>query len=303
MEVFVTGPTGVLGRPVLRLLAERGHRVRALARGEQRATAIRELGAEPVVAGLFDPDSLRLAVAGAEAVLHLATWIPAFSQAGRPGAWAENDRIRSEGTRRLVDAALGAGVSALVYPSVVFVYPDRGDEWIDAAATSPDPSPTAVVRSTLTAEVEVARFTAAGGRGVVLRMGLFYGPGAGSTEDTLRLARRGLASVIGAGGAYQSSVWVEDAASAVVAAMERAPAGVYDATDDDPLTRRELTSALAAAVGRHRLLRLPGPVARLLGGRPLMRSQRVSNRRLKEATGWSPSVPSAREGYRRLAAG
>src|SRR5205807_10536019 len=102
------------------------------------------------------------AVAGAEAVLHLATRLPAFSQASRPGAWAENDRIRSEGTRRLVDAALGAGVSALVYLSVVFVYPDRGDEWIDAAATPPDPSPTSVVRSTLTAEAEVARFTAAG---------------------------------------------------------------------------------------------------------------------------------------------
>ena len=303
MDVFLTGGTRVLGLPVVQLLRRAGHRVRALARDERGDAALRGAGAEPVHVDLFDPDGLRQAVAGSQAVLHLATRIPLSSRAGRPGAWAENDRLRTQGTRNLVDAALAAGASVVLYPSVVFVYPDRGAEWIDPA-TPPDPPQ--IVRSTLDAEREVARFTEAGGRGIVLRMGVFYGPACPTTLEQLALARRGLALTVGPGGAYQSSIWVDDAAAAVVAALQRAPAGVYDAVDDEPLTRRDLATALGPAAGRRRLVRVPWPVVRLAGGvgaRAIGRSLRVSNRRLKEATDWSPEVSSAREGYRRLAAG
>ncbi len=134
-------------------------------------------------------------------------------------------------------------------------------------------------------------------------MGAFYGPTAPTTREQLRLARRGLAMVVGPGSAYQSSIWVDDAAAALVAALERAPAGTYDAVDDEPLTRRDVAAAMAAAVGRRWLVRLPWLLARLAGGaaaRTVGRSQRVSNRRLREATGWSPEVPSAREGLRLL---
>jgi hypothetical protein len=67
--------------------------------------------------------------------------------------------------------------------------------------------------------------------------------------------------------------------------MERAPAGVYDAVDDEPLTRGDMARTIGLAVG-HRLVRLPWTAARLIGGdtaATLGRSQRVSNRRLREA--------------------
>jgi 2-alkyl-3-oxoalkanoate reductase len=291
VDVFVTGGTGVLGRPVLRLLRASGHRARALARDERAGAAIRELGGEPVRADLFEPAGLRPAVAGCEAVLHLATRIPTGPDAGLPGAWAENDRIRAEGTRSVVDAALAVGASAFVYPSVVLVYPDRGAEWLEAGAP---PSPPEHLRSTLVAEAEVARCTAGGGRGVVLRMGRFYGPSAAFSRDLVAAARgRGALTLNGADDAYQSLVWVEDAASAVLAALERAPAGVYDVVDDEPLTVAELAAVLASAVGRSHLDR---------PGRTRGRSQRVTNRRFREATGWSPAVRDARDGLRRLAA-
>ena len=167
--VFVTGATGVLGRATIPQLLASGYTVRALARSEENDAAIRALGAEPVRADLFDPDWLREAVAGADAVLHLATRIPPSSDMRRRSAWAENDRIRAEGTKNLVDAALEAGVGVFVYPSFAFVYPDSGDVWIEAASTSIDP--TDILHSTIAAERAVARFAEGGRRGVSLRLG------------------------------------------------------------------------------------------------------------------------------------
>ena len=301
MNVFVTGATGVLGRPVARLLLDCGHKVRALARNAGNASRLRESGVEPFEASLFDPSSLRAAVKGYDAILHLATRIPPPEEAARREAWRENDRIRTVGTRNLVDAAMAAGVSTFVYPGIAFVYPDRGSEWVDAN-TPPDPTP--ILQSSLDAEAEVERFIRAGKRGVVLRMGGFYGPTASSTRQMLRLARYGVAMLFGRSEAYQPLIWVEDAAVAVVDGLSKASSGIYDIVDDEPMQRRELASALAHSSGRRWLLRPPTVLLRLLAGKHAMflaRSQRVSNRKFKKETDWTPTVPSAREGFKLLA--
>ena len=72
----------------------------------------------------------------------------------------------------------------------------------------------------------------------------------------LSTARRGIALTFGQDDAFLSSIWIDDAAEAVVAALDvRAPSGIYDVVDDEPLRWREVRAALAAAVGRRRLLR------------------------------------------------
>jgi nucleoside-diphosphate-sugar epimerase len=222
---------------------------------------------------------------------------------GNATAWAENDRLRTEGTRNLVDAALAGRVQTFIYPSVVLVYPDSGDAWIDAQTTQPEPI--AFVCSTMDAEAEVRRFAEAGRRGITLRMGNFYGPQSGHIQDMLAYARKGMAAVLGPATAYLSSVWIEDAARAVVAALERAPSGTYDVVDDEPLQRSELVSLIAQAAGKTRLWRLPGFLMSLMLGKDLValnsRSQRVSNRAFRQATGWAPQVPSPRQGWQRLA--
>ena len=94
---------------------------------------------------------------------------------------------------------------------------------------------------------------------------------------------------------------MDDAATAVVAALRSAPAGIYDVVDDEPLTRRELAKAIADAAGRPFVLRPPVWLVKLVGGRQadfMVRSHRVSNARFKEAAGWRPTVPDAREGWR-----
>ena len=134
-------------------------------------------------------------------------------------------------------------------------------------------------------------------------MGFFYGPTAPNSLEALALARRGFASVLGPAGAYLPQVWVDDAASAVVAAT-KVLAGVYDVVDDEPLIRGDVAIATAFAVGRTTLFIPPTWMARLVGGRdvlPLTRSQRVSNRRFREASEWTPAVPNARDGWARIA--
>jgi len=304
MELFMTGATGVLGRAAIPHLVDAGHHVRGLARSEQNAALLRRLAVEPVRADLGDAASLRAAIAGCDAVLHLATKIPPSAEATKPAAWRENDRLRGAGTRAVVEAALAVRVSTVLYPSVTLVYPDSGDAWIDATTTPPAPLPHLV--STLEAEATVARFAQTGGRGLILRMGAFYGPDAPSSREMLRLARRGIALLPGPTRAFMASIWIDDAARALVAALERARSGAYDVTDDEPLRRGEYVQALAEAVGRRRLVRPPLALLRLAGGRShaamMTRSQRVTNGRTKDATGWAPRVPNARNGLARLAA-
>jgi NAD dependent epimerase/dehydratase family enzyme len=181
------------------------------------------------------------------------------------------------------------------------MYPDRGADWIDVATSL---APLRILESSLKAEAEIDRFTSAGNRGIVLRMGAFYGPTASHTRAMLQSARHGFALIFGRSTAYLPLIWIDDAALAVVDALTRAPAGTYNIVDDEPLQRRELVSVLAETVGRKWLLRSPSFLSRVFLGRHLMfltRSQRVSNRRFKDVTAWTPMVPSARVGFRLLA--
>jgi len=112
----------------------------------------------------------------------------------------------------------------------------------------------------------------------------------------------GAAPAMGAADAYQSSISTDDAAAAVVAAL-KAPAGIYNVADDEPLTKREYADVVAGAVGAPRPVLVPRAVVKLGGQKaaPLSRSHRISNARFKEVTGWVPVDRSAREGIARTA--
>jgi nucleoside-diphosphate-sugar epimerase len=298
---FVTGATGVLGRGTVERLLAAGHTVRALARTEARAPAVAATGAEPVVADIYDRDAMTRAMAGTDVVLHLATRIPPITQARKPSAWAENTKLRAVGTKVLVDAALAANVGRFVAESIVLIYRDGGSEWLDEQWPV---EPTPALESVVTLEQEVSRVRAAGGAGIALRFGLFYGADARSTEEYLQSAARRIAPVLGAPDGYFSSIHTSDAADAVVAALD-APAGVYNVADDVPLTRREFADAFAHAFGFKHLRLIPAPLVRLAGGstaQALLRSHRVRNAALRDATGWAPSMPSAVEGWAAVAA-
>ena len=295
MKVFVTGGTGAIGRHAVRALLREGHEVSALARSDRKAADLQGMGARPVRASLFDPSELSTHFVGQDAVINLATALPATNEFMRKAPWLESDRVRIEGSSAVVDAALDAGVPRLIQESVVMLYEDRGDEWIDEDVPT-DTYP--MTHANHVAETNAARFSLGAGDSVTLRLGWFYGPGATHSEEFFRLAQRHLCIQMGRPHTYLSSIHMEDAGTAVVAALT-ATAGVYNIVDDEPLTKRAYANALAQAAGTRAWLRLPGRAALLLGNRStsLTRSLRVSNDRFRTATGWRPRYPSAREGW------
>jgi nucleoside-diphosphate-sugar epimerase len=291
MRVFVAGATGVLGRRAVVALVAAGHEVTALVRSPEKAALARSLGATPVEASLFDAGALRAAVAGHAAVCNLATHIPPLTHAADPRAWQENTRIRSEGSRNLVDAALAAGATVYVQESIAFLYGDHRDEWVDASTTPVTNS--RFSDPVVAAESEAARFAEAGGRGIVLRFGMFVAPDSDHSQTMAKSARRGVAMFPGDADGFFPAIHADDAATAVVAALD-APSGTYDVVDDEPMRRRDQRAAIGTATGRRRVRQMWTP-KRVAG--PLGDSQRVSNQRFRDKTDWSPIYPSAREGW------
>jgi len=298
--VFVTGATGELGRSAVPHLVGAGHVVRGVARSDDNAARLTAAGVEPVRVDLFDVDAVADAVRGSDVVLHLATSIPPMRAAKRRSAWETNNRLRSETTGVLVDAALATGATTFVAESITFPYRAAGDTWIDESSPF-DARPW--LASVADLEDEVARFSSRGGTGISVRFGMFMGPTARSTDELLGMARRGLAPVVGRPDAYLSSIHTADAGAAVAAALG-APSGTYNVVDDEPLTRRDYVGAFARAFGLRRLRFLPEPVVRLAtgpAGLVLGRSQRVSNLRFRDATGWAPRFSSARDAWSDIA--
>ncbi len=294
MRVFVTGGTGAIGQHTVPALVAAGHDVTALARTPEKAAALAEQGAKPVQVSLFDTDALTKAFAHHDAVVNLASALPSMYRFVSAKAWARNQDVRTRGSASVVDAALAANVPVVVQESVAMLYKPQGSSWIDE--TMPvDHYP--ITSGNHAAEANAHRFTSAGGTGIVLRFGLFYGPGATHSEQMLAQAKWHIAMMLGPADAYQSSINVIDGAEAIASVLDM-ESGTYNVVDDEPLTKRDFANALADAVHTKPWFRPPGRAAVLLGDRltSITRSLRVSNVKLRKATGWTPRHPSAREG-------
>ena len=297
MKVFLIGATGDIGRRVVPALVTAGHDVTAVARSERKASTLAAHGVTPARIEVFDRAQRAGAVAGHDVVVNLATAIPPAEKMILRRAWRDNDRIRRDLTAMLAEVAREAGVGAWVQESICFTYGDHGSRWIDEDAPLQTVSLNA---TTADAEANVARFTAAGGRGVVLRFGQFFAPDAGMPQGTVDMARKGRVPLMGDPTGYETWVHLDDAATAVVAALD-APAGTWNVCESDPATKAEHLAALGDLVG-HEVGMLPALMGRLprIGFRA--RSQRASNRRFRDATGWTPAHPRIVEEWGTVAA-
>ena len=292
-SITITGATGVVGRRAVRELLAAGHRVTGIVRSPRGRRLLARLGADAIEADVFDQAALTSAFAGSDAVVNLLTHIPSADRMTTPGAWDENDRLRREASAAIAAAAEAAGACRLVQESLAFVYADGGDAWLAEDAPVAAGAATATA---LTAETNAAvRFD---GETVVLRFGLFVGPDSDLSRADLENARAGISPSLGRRDAYRPTVWLDDAATAVAAALH-VPAGIYNVADADPPTRAEIDAALAAAVGRDSLRPATDEIPPEL--EPVARSQRVSSRRLHEASGWMPRVRGGTDGWYRIA--
>lgn len=306
MKILLTGATGAIGYALTRQLARAGHEVTGLVRSAEKGELVVAQGGQFVLGDTLDEALVHAAMRRVrpDAIVHEATALGNGIPVTRfDELFALTNRIRTEGTDYLLDAAAANGVAKIVvqsfcgWPLAKFGGP---------AASETHPFDTALParqRSTSYAlqycEAAVAEAPL---EGVALRYGGFYGPHTsicpgGSTVDDL-LHRR--FPILGNGGGYWSFIHVEDAAAATIAALEPGRHGVYNIVDDEPAQVCNWVPYLARLADAPAPMHLPKFVGQLVGSHVLSMMTEVrggSNAKAKRELGWTPRYGSWRDGF------
>jgi nucleoside-diphosphate-sugar epimerase len=293
MNVFVAGGSGAIGIPLVRALVADGHQVTASTRSTANASMLRSLGAAPAIVDALDADGLHRALAAAHPthVIHQLTALPKGGPKSARDLVATN-RLRVEGTRNLIAASVAAGATRIVGGSFALI--GAAKSGVPAALREAADA----VRSMESQILEASRSGAI--EGVVLRYGLFYGPDAASTVAMMRMAKRRLLPAIRGDRSLLPCIHVDDAASATVAALDRAPAGsAYDIVDDQPVSFSDIVRAVAEAAGAPRPIAVPSWLPRLVApymARMIALRLPLSNAKARAELAWRPSFPTIHEG-------
>ena len=309
MKVLIVGATGALGVPLVQKLIAGGHEVLGVTRTQNNTRSLTDVGAHPIIADVMDRDGLLAAVDGlrADAVVHALTALKKTPMRHRD--MARTDALRDAGMANLLAAARVIGARRAVVESmhVGYGYGDWGTQVLtEETAFAPR-------GRTRRLERHLAGFRALEGQlfeatrdgwieGVSLRFGAFYGPDAGMRSLIDLLHRRRL-PLVDRGGAVLSWIHHEDAATAMVAALERGrPGETYNVVDDEPVAWRDFLGLLATTAGAPKprsmprwLIALAGPYAAAF----ITTTLRASNAKAKRELGWAPSIPTYREGIPR----
>ncbi len=284
-SIAVLGATGVYGRHLVPRLVAAGHRVRALVRRPEAAVIAAACGAELARADVFDEASLRAGLVGCDVAVNLATALPGPNPGGD---YARNDHLRREGTPIWVRACRDAGVPRIVQQSIAMVHAGGGDAWADETTfhrLEGEGVAAAAIAAALDMETTIRDSDL---DWLILRGGLFYGPGTGFDDDWFARARAGRLRLPGAGDDYVSLVHIADMARATMAALDRWPSReALIVADDRPAPWRDVLTYVSAVAGGAP----PAP-----GGRALMPSFRVANRRARNRLPWAPLYADHRAG-------
>ncbi len=278
MKIFLAGASGVIGRSLVPRLVGAGHEVTGMTGDAAKADLVRALGARPVVADVFDRDRLAgmIRAETPDAVIDQLTSL-------RSGDYSATNRLRTEGTRNLIDASLAAGTQTVIAQSYCVYAPGT---WLADESGSLDvnsPVFGAAAEALMALEAIVSEVP----HGVLLRYGNLYGPGTGYASDGAIAAqvRRG---ELPADADVTSFLHVEDAAEATVQALGW-PAGPVNIVDDDPAPATDWLPVYATAIGADAPPEKPGASSGLRG---------ATNSRARKDYGWQPIYRSWRDGFR-----
>ena len=326
MRVLVTGASGLLGRAVATEVARAGHTVRTFQRRPSGLAGLDSGTAAGSVTDLLgsvtEPAAVARAVDGMDAIVHLAAKV---SLTGEP---EEFDAVNIGGTRTLLAAAHAAGVGRVVFvssPSVAHAGSSIvGD---DALPANPERARGDYARTKAQAELIALAADSADLRVVVVRPHLVWGPGDTQlVERIVDRARAGRLPLLGHGAALIDSIYIDNAASGIAAALARVDAvhgRSYVLTNGEPRPVAELLAGMCIAAGvATPAWRVPAGVARAAGSLvevfwrikpgvdepPMTRflAEQLSTahwfdqRRTRDELQWTPAV-SLDEGFRRLA--
>jgi 2-alkyl-3-oxoalkanoate reductase len=308
MRVFVAGAAGAVGRELVPALISRGYAVTGLTRSVAKAERIKRAGAQAIVADALDADAMMDVVRSIkpDVVVDEMTDLGAVTDFRHfDRAFATTNRLRSEGTDILLAASHAAGVKRFIAQSFCGWTFGRTGGAVKTEADELDPDPPEEFRRTLEAIQYLERAVLASSKpeGVVLRYGSFYGENTGVLASAmLDLLRRRRMPLIGDGGGWWSFIHVRDAASATVAAIDRAKAGnVYNIVDDEPAQVRDWLPALAQMLGAKPPVRVPAWLGRMFAGEHMVvmmtQVRAGSNAKAWRELDWRPDYPSWRKGF------
>jgi nucleoside-diphosphate-sugar epimerase len=293
MRVFVAGASGTIGVPLVRALIAAGHQVTAMTRSQDKMAFLRSLGAEPVVADALDAQALTRAVVAArpEVVIHQLTNLPKTG-VRTTADLASTNRLRTEGTRNLIAAAVAARARRIVGASFVLglaAKPDAGGRVEEGAAA---------IHSMEAQIVEASRSGAI--EGIVLRYGMWYGPANPMTQQMVSMAKRRMLPTVRGDRSLLPVLHLDDAVSAAVAALDHGrPGSIYDIVDDQPVSMTDIVRELAKRIGAPRPFAVPAWIPRLLSpymARITSIRLPLSNAKARAELGWRPAYPTMQDG-------
>ncbi|MBG9716598.1 NAD-dependent epimerase/dehydratase family protein [Bacillus cereus] len=282
MKIFVAGATGVIGRSLLPMLIKNGHIVFAMIRNTSQVEVMKKVGAIPVIADVFNRKAVFsvLEETNPDVVIHQLTSLSSWD-------FEDNAKIRTKGTRNLVDAAKNVGVQKIIAQSISWAY-EPGDTFAtekDSLHITASMPRQVTVNGILKLEKAVTELP----ESVILRYGTLYGPGTWYAENGL-IANQVRNNEIIASDGISSFIHVEDAARATMLALNW-PSGIVNIVDNYPATSKEWLPIYAAAIG--------APQPKVQDGKNSW-ERGASNNKARKEYGWIPLFPSWSEGFNNL---
>jgi len=291
VKVLVTGGAGFIGSHVVDKLLVHGHepRILDLVPSPHHGTDV-----DTLVGDLCDRDVAREAVAGCDAVVHLAAMADVDEVAKDP---ARTDEVNVRGTHVMLEAARAAALQRFVYASTIWVYGDASGP----AAVDED-APLGLPKHFYTAtKIAGEMYTSSYGElygleWTILRFGIPYGPRARPTAVVPAFTAKALAgqplTIAGDGTQSRRFVYVEDLADGVARSLIPAAANrVYNLVGRENTSVRAIARTVRDIVGDVKIVHIEGRAGDLRGGN-------ISGERAAAELGWEPTTPFA-EGVRR----
>jgi nucleoside-diphosphate-sugar epimerase len=238
-RIFLAGASGAIGKRLIPLLREAGHNVTGTTRSAAKAEALRALGVDVAVVNVFDAEALSRALVSArpDIVIHQLTDLPKGLAPDRMAeAIVGNARIRDEGTRNLVKAAIAAGAGRLVAQSIAWAYahgaePHSESDPLDVGAEG---DRAVSIRGVVALENWTLHSPPLAG--VVLRYGRLYGPGTGADQPV------------------SPALHVDAAAHAALLALDHGAPGIFNVAEP---SHAITTEKARVTLGWYPDLRLP----------------------------------------------
>jgi nucleoside-diphosphate-sugar epimerase len=303
MRVFVAGATGAIGRYLVPTLVTAGHQVTGSTRSPAKAGLLAQAGATAAIVDGLDRQAVLNAVRAAEpdVIVHQMTDLTRLRNfRSFDKEFAVTNELRTKGTDYLLEAAAATGTRRFIAQSFIGWNNARTGGPVKTEEDPLDPHPLAATAESMAAIRHIQETVLqAVPEGLVLRYGMFYGPGA--SDVMLDVVAKRKMPVVGGGTGIWSFIEVTDAAAATAAAVTRGAPGVYNIVDDDPAPVGQWLPFLSSCLGVKPPMNAPVWLGRLLAGQVVVslmtQTRGAANAKARRELGWAPRYPSWRDGF------